>query len=134
MLRGEVAVVMENHLVAHIECRQTTICVVPPRIVWLFLARLSAIFHNFYHRAKPLEFLRCRTDTSTQRLNIAKILSVLPFEELSKTKKYQADRMHLMYSIDEKGRRIYTLQKVVGSEVTKSAHTALYSHDDKYSR
>ena len=42
--------------------------------------------------------------------------------------------MHLMYNLDESGKRVYTLKKVVGSEVTKSAHPARFSPDDKYSR
>jgi H/ACA ribonucleoprotein complex subunit 3 len=42
--------------------------------------------------------------------------------------------MHLMYTLDASGKRIYTLKKVVGSEVTKSAHPARFSPDDKYSR
>ena len=42
--------------------------------------------------------------------------------------------MHLMYTVNEAGRRVYTLKKVVGSEVTKSAHPARFSPDDKYSR
>lgn len=42
--------------------------------------------------------------------------------------------MHLMYTTDAAGKRVYTLKKVVGSEVTKSAHPARFSPDDKYSR
>jgi len=42
--------------------------------------------------------------------------------------------MHLMYTLDPSGKRLYTLKKVVGSEVTKSAHPARFSPDDKYSR
>ncbi|KAF2725173.1 Nop10 family nucleolar RNA-binding protein [Polychaeton citri CBS 116435] len=42
--------------------------------------------------------------------------------------------MHLMYTLDTEGKRIYTLKKVVGAEVTKSAHPARFSPDDKYSR
>ncbi|KAK4544185.1 snoRNP complex protein [Oleoguttula mirabilis] len=42
--------------------------------------------------------------------------------------------MHLMYTLDPKGKRVYTLHKIVGSEVTKSAHPARFSPDDKYSR
>jgi H/ACA ribonucleoprotein complex subunit 3 len=42
--------------------------------------------------------------------------------------------MHLMYTLDASGKRVYTLKKVVGSEVTKSAHPARFSPDDKYSR
>lgn len=42
--------------------------------------------------------------------------------------------MHLMYTLDSKGNRLYTLKKVAGSEVTKSAHPARFSPDDKYSR
>lgn len=39
-----------------------------------------------------------------------------------------------MYTLDGAGKRVYTLKKVVGSEVTKSAHPARFSPDDKYSR
>lgn len=42
--------------------------------------------------------------------------------------------MHLMYTLDGKGKRIYTLKKVQVGEVTKSAHPARFSPDDKYSR
>ncbi|KAK6436750.1 snoRNP complex protein [Oleoguttula sp. CCFEE 5521] len=42
--------------------------------------------------------------------------------------------MHLMYTADDKGLRVYTLKKVVGAEVSKSAHPARFSPDDKYSR
>ncbi|KAJ2081226.1 snoRNP complex protein [Coemansia sp. RSA 988] len=43
--------------------------------------------------------------------------------------------MHLMYSVDAEGKRVYTLKKVTpGGEVTKSAHPARFSPDDKYSR
>jgi H/ACA ribonucleoprotein complex subunit 3 len=40
-----------------------------------------------------------------------------------------------MYTLDKDGKRIYTLKKVTpGGEVTKSAHPARFSPDDKYSR
>ncbi|KAL2062629.1 hypothetical protein VTL71DRAFT_5701 [Oculimacula yallundae] len=42
--------------------------------------------------------------------------------------------MHLMFTIDDAGKRVYTLKKVVSGEVTKSAHPARFSPDDKYSR
>jgi H/ACA ribonucleoprotein complex subunit 3 len=42
--------------------------------------------------------------------------------------------MHLMYTLDANGKRAYTLQKVIDGEVTKSAHPARFSPDDKYSR
>ena len=42
--------------------------------------------------------------------------------------------MHLMYTRDASGKRIYTLKKVASGEVTKSAHPARFSPDDKYSR
>lgn len=42
--------------------------------------------------------------------------------------------MHLMYTSDAAGKRIYTLKKIAGGEVTKSAHPARFSPDDKYSR
>lgn len=42
--------------------------------------------------------------------------------------------MHLMFTLDASGSRVYTLKKVVGAEVTRSAHPARFSPDDKYSR
>ncbi|KAF2650504.1 H/ACA ribonucleoprotein complex subunit 3 [Lophiostoma macrostomum CBS 122681] len=42
--------------------------------------------------------------------------------------------MHLMYTLDASGKRIYTLKKVVDGEVSKSAHPARFSPDDRYSR
>ncbi|KAF8250610.1 Nop10 family nucleolar RNA-binding protein [Wilcoxina mikolae CBS 423.85] len=43
--------------------------------------------------------------------------------------------MHLMYTLDGTGKRIYTLKKITASgAVTKSAHPARFSPDDKYSR
>jgi len=40
-----------------------------------------------------------------------------------------------MYTEDpSSGKRIYTLKKVLDSVVTKSAHPARFSPDDKYSR
>ncbi|EAW14706.1 H/ACA ribonucleoprotein complex subunit NOP10 [Aspergillus clavatus NRRL 1] len=42
--------------------------------------------------------------------------------------------MHLMYVLDKDGKRVYTLKKVLSGEVTKSAHPARFSPDDKYSR
>ena len=42
--------------------------------------------------------------------------------------------MHLMYTLDPSGNRIYTLKKIAHGEVTKSAHPARFSPDDKYSR
>ncbi|KAJ6070330.1 hypothetical protein N7467_011649 [Penicillium canescens] len=43
-------------------------------------------------------------------------------------------KMHLMYTLDTEGKRVYTLKKVLNGEVTKSAHPARFSPDDKYSR
>src|SRR4051812_27137561 len=43
--------------------------------------------------------------------------------------------MHLMYTLDNNGNRIYTLKKITSSgAITKSAHPARFSPDDKYSR
>ncbi|ATY65277.1 H/ACA ribonucleoprotein complex subunit 3 [Cordyceps militaris CM01] len=42
--------------------------------------------------------------------------------------------MHLMYTVDDKGNRLYTLKKVAQGQVTKSAHPARFSPDDKWSR
>ncbi|KAK6836173.1 Nop10 family nucleolar RNA-binding protein [Apiospora arundinis] len=42
--------------------------------------------------------------------------------------------MHLMYTLAADGKRTYTLKKVLSGEVTKSAHPARFSPDDKWSR
>ncbi|KAF9171596.1 snoRNP complex protein [Entomortierella chlamydospora] len=43
--------------------------------------------------------------------------------------------MHLMYTLSPEGKRIYTLKKLTpAGKVTKSAHPARFSPDDKYSR
>ncbi|SCV05032.1 LANO_0G16996g1_1 [Lachancea nothofagi CBS 11611] len=43
--------------------------------------------------------------------------------------------MHLMYTLGPDGKRIYTLNKTTeDGEITKSAHPARFSPDDKYSR
>ncbi|KAH9854363.1 Nop10p-domain-containing protein [Lenzites betulinus] len=43
--------------------------------------------------------------------------------------------MHLMYTTDDKGNRIYTLKKITDSgKITRSAHPARFSPDDKFSR
>lgn len=39
-----------------------------------------------------------------------------------------------MYTLDGNGKRQYTLKKITDGEVTKSAHPARFSPDDKYSR
>ncbi|KAI9569427.1 Nop10p-domain-containing protein [Boletus coccyginus] len=43
--------------------------------------------------------------------------------------------MHLMYTLDDNGNRAYTLKKVTDEgRITKSAHPARFSPDDKFSR
>ena len=43
--------------------------------------------------------------------------------------------MHLMYTTGANGERLYTLKKITDAgEVTKSAHSARFSPDDKFSR
>ncbi|KAI3662472.1 hypothetical protein MP638_003612 [Amoeboaphelidium occidentale] len=43
--------------------------------------------------------------------------------------------MHLMYYPDSEGNRVYTLKKTEPSgKMTKSAHPARFSPDDKYSK
>ena len=40
-----------------------------------------------------------------------------------------------MYTLNNEGKRVYTLKKITESgEITKSAHPARFSPDDKYSR
>ncbi|KAL3815723.1 hypothetical protein ACHAXA_004925, partial [Cyclostephanos tholiformis] len=46
-----------------------------------------------------------------------------------------AVKMHLMYYLDENGKRVYTLKKSnPEGKVTESAHPARFSPDDKFSR
>ncbi|KAL3758034.1 hypothetical protein ACHAWU_001426 [Discostella pseudostelligera] len=43
--------------------------------------------------------------------------------------------MHLMYYLDENGKRVYTLKKAnPEGKVTESAHPARFSPDDKFSK
>lgn len=42
--------------------------------------------------------------------------------------------MHLMCNVDGAGKRVYTLKKVLEGKVTKSAHPARFSPDDKWSK
>ncbi|CAH3042169.1 hypothetical protein pdam_00013422 [Pocillopora damicornis] len=43
--------------------------------------------------------------------------------------------MHLMYYLNNEGKRVYTLKKIDPlGQPTKSAHPARFSPDDKYSR
>jgi rRNA maturation protein Nop10 len=39
-----------------------------------------------------------------------------------------------MYTLDADGKRKYTLKKIINGEVSKSAHPARFSPDDKFSR
>ncbi|KAK2074117.1 hypothetical protein P8C59_008348 [Phyllachora maydis] len=40
--------------------------------------------------------------------------------------------MHLMYILNEDGKRIYTLKKALQGRTTSSAHPARFSPDDKF--
>ena len=43
--------------------------------------------------------------------------------------------MHLLYHLDESGKRVYTLKKrSIGKTTTSSAHPARFSPDDKFSK
>lgn len=50
------------------------------------------------------------------------------------TTSFPLAKMHLMYTLDANGNRLYTLKKVAHGQVTKSAHPARFSPDDKWSR
>lgn len=83
----------------------------------------AIILQNF---TKPL-------DWASRVYNLASY--VLPQSFLLVLTDLVAGRMHLMYIDDpETGKRIYTLKKVLDGTVTKSAHPARFSPDDKYSR
>ena len=51
-----------------------------------------------------------------------------------KQKRKQDNWPKWQYTLDKDGKRVYTLKKVLNGEVTKSAHPARFSPDDKYSR
>jgi H/ACA ribonucleoprotein complex subunit 3 len=42
--------------------------------------------------------------------------------------------MHLMFYLNDEGKRMYTLQKIKDGKITKTAHPARFSPDDKYSK
>jgi H/ACA ribonucleoprotein complex subunit 3 len=43
--------------------------------------------------------------------------------------------MHLLYHLDDAGKRVYTLKKrTIGKTTTSSAHPARFSPDDKFSK
>lgn len=43
--------------------------------------------------------------------------------------------MHLMYTLDQDGKRIYTLKKMINKDImTKTAHPTRFSPDDKFSK
>lgn len=70
----------------------------------------------------------CRQNTTSI------ILELILIEKFTKIETNQA-RMHLMYTLGDDGKRIYTLKKISeDGEITKSAHPARFSPDDKYSR
>ncbi|KAJ5839783.1 uncharacterized protein N7525_004971, partial [Penicillium rubens] len=70
--------------------------------------------------------------------------SKAPFKKHAVTKQpgpssssFRKKFLHLsptQYTLDNEGKRVYTLKKVLNGEVTKSAHPARFSPDDKYSR
>ena len=79
------------------------------------------------------KFLQNLLDWASRVYNLASY--VLPQSFLLVLTDLVAGRMHLMYIEDpETGKRIYTLKKVLDGTVTKSAHPARFSPDDKYSR
>ncbi|KAJ9477858.1 H/ACA ribonucleoprotein complex subunit NOP10, partial [Pseudozyma hubeiensis] len=52
-----------------------------------------------------------------------------------RTQLKQLPTMHLMFTEDKDGKRIYTLKKkTIEGIITKSAHPARFSPDDKFSR
>lgn len=57
-----------------------------------------------------------------------------PKTKQTNKKKYTPAKMHLMCNVDASGKRAYTLKKVLEGKVTKSAHPARFSPDDKWSR
>ncbi|GLA14177.1 Serine/threonine-protein kinase pef1 [Aspergillus niger] len=84
-------------------------------------------------------FLRI-AEVQVQRFGIDKRTRSTPSTFISSSSRLtklilQSSRMHLMYSLGPDGKRVYTLKKVTeDGRVTKSAHPARFSPDDKYSR
>ncbi|KAI4197069.1 MAG: hypothetical protein LQ346_003102 [Caloplaca aetnensis] len=89
----------------------------------------EAIFHPRTPFPRQVFFLKLRTSSSSNLHQ--QIRKLKPSSRVS----YQHPlAMHLMYTLDANGKRLYTLKKVATGEVTKSAHPARFSPDDKYSR
>nr|POE65607.1 h/aca ribonucleoprotein complex subunit 3 [Quercus suber] len=78
-----------------------------------------------------VKFLRATSDQLVAQLHIPSKSEPC---QISLPSTYFAASMHLMYTLDASGKRLYTLKKVTTGEVTKSAHPARFSPDDKYSR
>jgi rRNA maturation protein Nop10 len=90
-------------------------------------AKASALWRIFTNFSS----VHAANDPTTRRLTTdQRHLSLLPQPPHT----YNTASMHLMYTLDSQGKRVYTLKKVTGAEVTKSAHPARFSPDDKYSR
>lgn len=58
----------------------------------------------------------------------------IPPRKKSKETTTEPKLIRQQYTLDNEGKRVYTLKKVLNGEVTKSAHPARFSPDDKYSR
>jgi rRNA maturation protein Nop10 len=88
------------------------------------LQSFERIFTNF-------SSVHAANDPTTRRLTTDQ-RHLFPLPQPPHT--FNTANMHLMYTLDSQGKRVYTLKKVTGAEVTKSAHPARFSPDDKYSR
>lgn len=94
------------------------------------LCQASTVGESFSTLAHLHEFFLC---SRRQRPDILTTnVSLFSLPQLPHT--FNTANMHLMYTLDTQGKRVYTLKKVTGAEVTKSAHPARFSPDDKYSR
>lgn len=83
----------------------------------------------------PLAQPSLNIKTSFTHPSGGKIKKIAPGRLAGTTIVITTSAMHLMYTLSPDGKRIYTLKKIVGgTEVTKSAHPARFSPDDKYSR
>jgi H/ACA ribonucleoprotein complex subunit 3 len=106
-------------------------------------------FHLAAHDWPALPSQRARIRRQGARSRWSAKIPISKFTKLSSTPEPQPTHttrprcshsntaaMHLMYIADpaDPSKRIYTLQKVIDGKVSKSAHPARFSPDDKYSR
>lgn len=91
--------------------------------------------HRHRHRPHTYHYLTQTQKPPASPTHLHRHVRPLPIPRVSHQLTLHTS-MHLMFIPDptNPSKRIYTLKKVIDGEVSKSAHPARFSPDDKYSR